>query len=113
MAAPAPKMSPSEIAAWVFGGLTVAIVTAVLVIFVILPAFNKPPSSTSPPMAPFTIPSGGCQCYSDISARSPGSSPSTQADINLENRDNKTFCGYQKDGFLWGCKPTDCSPACV
>lgn len=97
---------------WLIGGLVVALAIIVLIFFVIIP-YSKSPSKTSPPMAPFTIPTGACRCYSDTTVRTPGSSPASQDFLNIESRDNKTFCGYEKDGYRWGCKPSDCTPSCT
>jgi hypothetical protein len=85
-----------------------------LVIFVILPATSGKGGTQATdaiPVPPAGSP-GGCQCYSDVWARAPGSAGTSPEYLGLESKDNKTFCGFDKDGFRWACKPSDCTPAC-
>ena len=57
----------------------------------------------------------GCKCYSDV-AQPKGPTPFGPGDVyynNLQTKDNKTFCGFEKDGVRNACEPTCCTPACT
>lgn len=95
------------------GGALLAL--AIFIIFIILPTITLPVQFSfayGSPAAPPPTPPGGCQCYSDVWARSPVSAATSPEYSAIEARDNKTFCGFEKEGYRWGCKPSDCTPAC-
>ena len=97
-------------------GVTAVIIIVLLLILVIIPYFSpakqSPPEYGSPVTGPPTPP-GGCKCISDVKARSPGSITSDQQYELIESKDNMTFCGFEQNGYKWGCKPSDCTPACT
>lgn len=57
-----------------------------------------------------------CKCYSDVAppkAYSPMALGTDSDYDQLQNKDNKTFCGFIKDSVRYGCDASCCSPACV
>lgn len=107
---------------WVFFVAALAATgIAFLVIFVLIPyfsetnftlnLFSKP--APSPPATPGSTDPGKCKCYSDVWAKSPGSSVAEASYTSTESKDNRTFCGFEKDGYRWGCKASDCDPPCT
>jgi hypothetical protein len=95
----------------IIGVLSIVVLITLLVIFVIIPAFAKPIKISE--TQTIVIPSGECKCLSDMSSRSPASSPFDQAYQSIEQKDNSTFCGFEQGGYRWACKPSDCTPVCV
>jgi hypothetical protein len=95
----------------IFGISAFVVLITLLVIFVIIPAFQKPTKISETQTV--VIPSGECKCLSDKSSRSPASSPVDQQYESVEQKDNLTFCGFEQGGYRWACKPSDCTPACV
>lgn len=92
--------------------LVVILAVAAFVILVVLPKVKKAPLKRAAAPGPVAPPAGRqCKCYTDIWERKPGSA--STPDTGLEARDNKTFCGFENDGYLWGCSPSECRPACV
>jgi hypothetical protein len=109
-----PRPSPLALWPWVFGG-AILITFILVIIFVIIPAVTDQMQISltyGSPSTPPPTPPGGCKCYSDVWARVPGSSPSDTRYQSVESKDNRTFCGFEKEGYRWGCKPSDCTPAC-
>ena len=58
----------------------------------------------------FSTKTGRCKCISEVNARSPSGDQVYQS---IEAKDNVTFCGFEKDGYRYGCKPSDCNPVCT
>lgn len=57
-----------------------------------------------------------CKCYSDVAppkAYSPMALGTDTEYDQLQNKDNKTFCGFIKDSVRYGCEASCCSPACT
>ena len=109
---PQPQINPWP---WV-AGLSIATVIIVLLIFVIIPYFTTSPKDNGMDFdSKIEPPPGGCKCIFDtkIPSPSPANSPVDAQYRSIEYKDNKTFCGFEKNGYKWGCKPTDCEPACV
>ena len=78
------------------------------------PKAAEDPSNPLPPVAKAPCDSE-CKCYSDV-APPKAYTPMGPGDIdynNLQNKDNKTFCGFVKDGVRYACEPTCCTPACT
>ena len=90
---------------WIGLGILIILGIIYLAVKTALPAPSPPP--------PVVIPPGGCKCLTDVKARSPSSGPFDQEYQSIEARDNRTFCGFEQDGYRWACKPADCTPACT
>jgi len=72
------------------------------------------PSNPLPPVAKAPC-DAGCKCYSDV-APPKAYTPMGPGDVDyndLQNKDNKTFCGFIKDGVRYACEPTCCTPSCT
>lgn len=93
---------------WIVFGILL-VIAGTIIYFVFKTAPPVPPSL--PPSGAFTP--GSCKCLADVRERSPSSGPIDPEYQSVEARDNKTFCGFEQDGYRWACKPTDCTPSCT
>lgn len=120
MQAPAP-----QVPLWKRPEVILAVILALVVIGILLwllfrnevssvPKAAEDPSNPLPPVVKAPC-NSGCKCYSDV-AMPKAPTPMGLGDVyytNLQNKDNKTFCGFDKDGVRYACEPTCCNPACT